>query len=130
MARQIAAAKPAPTQAICLARAARPAPMCDADQHHQRLPDREHQRNLQQLQAQADAVAGERGGAVAADEAGDDHRGDHGLQRVQRRDRADAQDLAEQAPLEPPVLALRPQRLERQHDHAPSPSAAMPKVVT
>ena len=43
-----------------------------ADQDHQRLADGEHDRHLQQLEAHADAVAGERGGAEGADAAGED----------------------------------------------------------
>src|SRR3954454_10536284 len=71
-----------------------------ADQDHQRLADGEDQWNLQKLEAHADAVAGERRGAEAADKSGKDDSGENGLERVQHRHAADAQDVPEQPAIE------------------------------
>jgi len=53
---------------------------------------------------------------MAPDEAGKDNGRQHGLNRRKRRDRAHAQDLAEQPPFELPVLAPGREQARAPHD--------------
>ena len=71
-----------------------------ADHRHAGGAEREGDRDQQELEPHADAVAGQRRRAVARDEAGGDQDRQHRLHRRQAGDRADLEDVDEHLAIE------------------------------
>ncbi len=89
-----------------------------ANDGDERPAQAEHEGNQQIFEARCCAIAGNRGGAEAADQAGCDRDGQVGLHRDDRRDRADLQDVVEQCPAQAAALDADP------HDAAAAPDVA------
>ena len=101
------AAIAAPIQAVRKARTRSPAADIGPDDGDERAPEAEDQRDQEVFDARADTVAGDGRRPELADQSGRDRDGDIGADRDQRRDGADAQDLAKQRPAKYRIRAAR-----------------------